>query len=100
MAERIRVLVYYRCDDEAKIRDAYHVVSPRLSQVPGLLNNELLASTHDPNSYIVLSEWTDRETHRRWEQSQEHLEQTAPLQPYLDNQLPMSFGIYEVKASY
>ncbi|WP_298181170.1 antibiotic biosynthesis monooxygenase [Saccharomonospora sp.] len=100
MADRVRVLVYYRCDDEATIRAAYDVVSPRLSHVPGLLRNELLASTHDPSGYIVLSEWSDLETHRRWEQSQEHREQTAPLQPYLDDRLPMSFGIYEVKASY
>ncbi len=47
MPAEVRVLVYQAAyDDEqlAAVRDAYHLVSKRMAQVPGMLGNELLRS--------------------------------------------------------
>lgn len=100
MAERVRVLIYHQCADPDAIRAAYEVVSTRLRRVPGLVGNELMASVHDPTGYVVLSEWSDLDAFRRWEESPEHRDDTAPLRPYRDNRLAVPFGVYEVKAAY
>jgi hypothetical protein len=85
----VRVLVYQSVQDASLVHDAYHLVSERLTGVPGLLGNEL-----------VLSRWADLDAFRAWEQGSAHRETTAPLRPYRDLRLPSSFGVYQVVADY
>jgi heme oxygenase (mycobilin-producing) len=103
MPGEVRVLVYQAAHDEEQlqaVREAYHLVSERLAQVPGMLGNELLRSPADPTALIVVSRWADLAAFRRWEQGAGHREDTAPLRPYRDTRLAVPFGIYEVDASY
>jgi heme-degrading monooxygenase HmoA len=96
----VRVLVYQSVQDASLVHDAYHLVSERLTGVPGLLGNELLGSITDPTGFVVLSRWADLDAFRAWEQGSAHRETTAPLRPYRDLRLPSSFGVYQVVADY
>ncbi|MET7717513.1 antibiotic biosynthesis monooxygenase family protein [Streptomyces sp. NPDC005407] len=103
MPGEVRVLVYQAAHDEEQlqaVREAYHLVSKRLAEVPGMLGNELLRSPADPTAFIVVSRWADLAAFRRWEQGAGHRADTAPLRPYRDTRLAVPFGIYEVDASY
>ena len=103
MPGEVRVLVYQAAHDEEQlqaVREAYHLVSKRLAQVPGMLGNELLRSPADPTALIVVSRWADLAAFQRWEGGAGHREDTAPLRPYRDTRLAVPFGIYEVDASY
>ncbi|MFK4221494.1 antibiotic biosynthesis monooxygenase family protein [Streptomyces sp. CA-135486] len=103
MPGEVRVLVYQAAHDEEQlqaVREAYHLVSKRLAEVPGMLGNELLRSPADPTALIVVSRWADLAAFQRWEEGAGHREDTAPLRPYRDTRLAVPFGIYEVDASY
>lgn len=103
MPGEVRVLVHQAAHDETELRavhDAYHLVSKRMADVPGMLGNELLRSPADPTALVVVSRWTDLAAFRRWEEGPEHRDDTAPLRPYRDTRLAVPFGIYEVEAAY
>ncbi|MGC4994531.1 antibiotic biosynthesis monooxygenase family protein [Nocardia salmonicida] len=100
VTREVRVLIYHSATDEAAILSAYHTVSEKMSQVPGMLGNELLHSMSEPNSYVVLSRWMDFESFRTWEQGAQHRNNTAALRPYRDEQMTMPFAVFEVGASY
>ncbi|MER7751185.1 antibiotic biosynthesis monooxygenase family protein [Kitasatospora sp. NPDC097643] len=102
MAE-VRVLVYQAAVDEEQldaVRAAYHVVSGRLAQVPGMLGNELLRNPYDPTALVVVSRWASRAAFDAWEAGAEHRDDTAPLRPYRDHRAGSPFAIYEVEAAY
>ncbi|MEW2220410.1 antibiotic biosynthesis monooxygenase family protein [Streptomyces sp. NPDC006990] len=103
MPTEVRVLVYQAAyDDEqlAAVRAAYHQVSKRMAEVPGMLGNELLRSPADPTALVVVSRWSDPAAFRAWEEGAGHKDDTAPLRPYRDTRLQVPFGIYEVEATY
>ncbi|MFD9223020.1 antibiotic biosynthesis monooxygenase family protein [Streptomyces sp. NPDC060064] len=103
MPREVRVLVHQAAHDDEQleaVRAAYHLVSKRLAEVPGMLGNELLRSPLDPTSLVVVSRWADLAAFRRWEEGAGHREDTAPLRPYRDTRLAVPFGIYEVEAAY
>ncbi|HKR49500.1 MAG TPA: antibiotic biosynthesis monooxygenase [Pseudonocardiaceae bacterium] len=100
MIDQLRVLLYHTTDDLAGIEAAYHLASKHLMEVPGLLNNELLRSVHDPSGFVVASSWRSLEAFREWEGGPEHRDQTAPLRPFRDTTLNRPFGIYQVTATY
>ncbi|MFI7243922.1 antibiotic biosynthesis monooxygenase family protein [Streptomyces qinglanensis] len=103
MPTEVRVLVYQAAyDDEqlAAVRAAYHRVSERMAEVPGMLGNELLRSPADPTALVVVSRWSDTAAFRAWEEGAGHKDDTAPLRPYRDTRLQVPFGIYEVEATY
>ena len=100
MIDQLRVLLYHTTDDDAGIEAAYHRASKHLMKVPGLLNNELLRSVHDPRGFVVVSSWRCLEAFRKWESGPEHRDQTAPLRPFRDTTMSRPFGIYQVTAAY
>ncbi|OEV13696.1 antibiotic biosynthesis monooxygenase family protein [Streptomyces nanshensis] len=104
MSGRVRVLVYAASADgpqgEEAVRQAYHRTSKDLAGVPGLLGNELLRSAHEPDRYVVMSEWQDLAAFQRWEEGAEHRDTTAPLRPFQDHEQRRVFGVYEVEAAY
>ncbi|MCQ4084261.1 antibiotic biosynthesis monooxygenase [Streptomyces sp. RB6PN25] len=100
---QVMVIVHHQARNEeelAAIGEAYHLISERMADVPGLLGNELLRSPVDPTAVVVVSRWADRQAFHAWEQGADHREDTAPLRPYRDTRLPVPFGIYEVTAAY
>jgi heme-degrading monooxygenase HmoA len=98
----VRVLIQLRAPggETGGILDAYHGISQALAGTPGLCGNELLRETTDGDGFLVLSEWTDLNAFRAWEQGSTHRDTTAPLRPYQDRRSGRSFGIYEVVADY
>lgn len=99
---QVRVLVYHAAadTDAAAIDEAYHQVSARMASVPGMLGNELLCSLADPTGFVVVSNWTDVEAFRQWEQGADHRATTAPLRPFRDPRVSPPFGIYRVAAAH
>jgi heme-degrading monooxygenase HmoA len=98
----VRVLIQLRAPggEAGGILDAYHAISRELDGTPGLRGNQLLRETSGGDGFVVLSEWTDLDAFRGWEQSSTHRNTTAPLRPYQDRRGGRSFGIYEVVAAY
>lgn len=41
---------------------------------PGFYRAEVLQTRHDPNAFVILSEWEDRDHIRAWEHSPRHEE--------------------------
>lgn len=103
MPGEVLVMIHHQVRDEAEhvaLREAYHLVSKRLAEVPGMLGNELLQSAVDPTGVVVMSRWADLAAFRAWEEGAGHRGDTAPLRPYRDTRLAVPFGIYEVDAAY
>ncbi|MCZ4097862.1 antibiotic biosynthesis monooxygenase [Streptomyces sp. So13.3] len=102
-AGEVLVMIHHQARDEAElaaVREAYHVVSRRLADVPGMLANELLQSALDPSALTVVSRWADLAAFQSWEEGAGHRADTAPLRPYRDTRLSAPFGIYRVDAAY
>jgi heme-degrading monooxygenase HmoA len=103
MTGGLRVLVFYRepADDPGAVQRAYHGVSAEMAGTAGLLANQLLRDVMDPTSYLVAADWVDLAAFQAWDVSTGH-RRTTPLDPYqeLDPSKRLSFGIFEVVASY
>ena len=99
---RVRVMVFASAPDAdpEAVAEAYHQISADLAGTPGLLGNELMRSVHQPNGYVVMSEWESLDAFREWEDGPNHRDTTAPLRSYQDGRPAGPFGIYEVAASY
>jgi heme oxygenase (mycobilin-producing) len=98
----VRVLLYVADPKGApgSVEAAYHAVSQELDGTPGLAGNTLLRSLDDPMAFAVLSEWTDINAFRTWEEGSRHRDTTASLRPLQDPNGSGVFRIYEVAASY
>jgi heme-degrading monooxygenase HmoA len=92
----LRVLVWYRAGAEADIAGGHAEIARSLAGVPGLVSAELHRSRTDPESFLVISEWSDQESFDRWERGAEHKGQTSPLRPYLDRTRVLPYEIHEV----
>ncbi|MDQ0762622.1 antibiotic biosynthesis monooxygenase family protein [Streptomyces canus] len=49
---------------------------------PANLGQWLSASAEEPDIYYIVSDWTDEDSFRTYEQSEEHLEHRSKLHPY------------------
>jgi heme oxygenase (mycobilin-producing) len=101
-AAPVRVLLWHRVppDGAASVEDAYHRVSADLSGTPGLLANELLRSTLEPGSFVVMSSWATLRAFLDWESGPTHRHTTAPLRPYRDAARARAYDVLEQVAAY
>jgi heme oxygenase (mycobilin-producing) len=101
VSDRIRVLLYHRAQDAdvERLLVAYRRVAAELRGTPGLLQDELLRSTLDPDAFVLLSEWESMAAFREWESRPDHRATTAPLRPYRDVTLSRPFEVYAVRSS-
>jgi len=92
----IRVMVFARIKpgEEAGFEAAYAEVTRKVKGTPGHIHDELLRDTHEPSSYILLSEWESREAFLSWEDAPVHMETTTPMRPYWAGRVERK--IYEV----
>ncbi|MEV7467843.1 antibiotic biosynthesis monooxygenase family protein [Streptomyces kronopolitis] len=79
---------------------AYHEASRRMAGTPGLLGNQLMTAVDAPDSFVVVSRWSNWDAFAAWEGSAGHKEQTAPLRNFRDTSRERPFEIYRVLASY
>ncbi|MEW9547197.1 antibiotic biosynthesis monooxygenase [Nonomuraea sp. NPDC050783] len=103
MKGRARVIVYLTVPETGPgaIEAAYHDISARLADTPGLVRNELLRSALNPAGFAVLSEWESMADFKAWEEGAEHRSATSPLRPFQDRASgARHYGIYEVVAAY
>jgi len=101
-SERVRVMLHLvePKADPGAVESGYHQISRKLAGRAGLRGNELLRSMHDPQQYMVLSDWATREEYIAWRDAPEHMALTAPLRPYWAADGLATFGVYEVVAAY
>lgn len=70
---------------------AFEAASPQVSRTifrstSDILSDELARDIHDPDSYILLSQWKSKEAWASWQRSPLHEQQVAPLQRYWTGQ--------------
>lgn len=102
MKGHVRVFVYLKVParQAAEVEAIYHAVSTRLRGTPGLVRNELLRSAHTPDTWAIMSEWSDISAFRTWENGSRHQHVTSPLRPYHNASLSSVFAVYGVAAEY
>jgi heme-degrading monooxygenase HmoA len=63
----------------ADFEDAWHKIAEEVRKAPGNVRQTLSRDPDDPDSFVVASDWEDREAFGRFERSPEQDELTAPL---------------------
>lgn len=102
MTARARVLIWHRAPagDPEAVHRAYEQISKDLAGTPGLVGNELLRSTADPATVLVMSEWRSLADFQHWESGAEHRPATSPLRPFQDRERDRFFEVFEVAAAF
>jgi heme-degrading monooxygenase HmoA len=100
-APRVRILVWHGAGGApAELTALYRRISQALAGAPGLLGNELLRSTADPDSFVIMSEWHSLEAFHAWAATPDHLV-TAPLRRYrVPGGRGRPYEMYEVLDAY
>lgn len=77
----------HRLEDQAAFEAAFEQVSRLLlSSVDGILRDELIHDSSDPYTYIMLSEWEDKQAWATWQRSPLHEQQVGHMQQYWQGQ--------------
>jgi heme-degrading monooxygenase HmoA len=63
----------------ADFEAAWHKIAEEVRKAPGNVRQTLSRDPEDPDSFVVASDWEDREAFGRFERSPEQDELTAPL---------------------
>jgi heme-degrading monooxygenase HmoA len=82
MTTRVLVFAKIRPEEEAKFEAAYQQVTRKVKGTPGHLRDELLRDADEPGSYILLSEWENKEAFLAWENAPIHKQTTTPMRPF------------------
>src|SRR5947209_6305360 len=84
------VLVFgklHRLEDKETFETIFEQVSRTIMQdVKGIVRDELIRDTNDPYTYIMLSEWEDKDAWARWQCTATHVEQVGSIQQYWKGQ--------------
>lgn len=77
----VRATLYMKVRD-GRGRDfeqAWHVIAEQVRKVQGNLRQALTRDPDDPDSFVVTSDWRDRDSFTQFERSSEQDDLTAPL---------------------
>lgn len=77
----VRATLYMKVKDGRgeDFERAWHEIAEEVRKAPGNLRQALSRDPDDPDSFVVTSDWDDREAFGRFERSPEQDELTAPL---------------------
>jgi heme-degrading monooxygenase HmoA len=80
MGARFSLDVRIKEGKEDELLRLYGALRERLEQgVPGLVVHQLCEAGGDERRWLITSEWTDAESNRAWEASEDHRRLTLPL---------------------
>lgn len=84
------VLVFgrlHRLEDKEAFEAAFEQVSRKVvGNVEGVIRDELIRDSDDPQAYIMLSEWRDKNAWASWQRAPIHEEQVGIMQQYWKGQ--------------
>lgn len=84
------VLVYgklHRLEDKEAFEAAFEQVSRTVvGNVKGIIRDELIQDSSDPSSYIMLSEWENKNAWASWQQAPIHEEQVGRMKEFWKGQ--------------
>jgi quinol monooxygenase YgiN len=77
----VRTTLYMKVKDGRgdDFERAWRAIAEEVRKTPGNLRQALTRDPEDPDSFVVTSDWTDRETFGAFERSPEQDDLTAPL---------------------
>jgi heme-degrading monooxygenase HmoA len=77
----VRATLYMKVKDGrgSDFERAWQAIAQEVRKVPGNLRQALTRDPDDPDSFVVTSDWSSRETFGQFERSPEQDELTAPL---------------------
>lgn len=77
----VRATLYMKVKDGrgSDFEREWRAIAEQVRQVPGNLRQTLERDPEDPDSFVVTSDWTDREVFGQFERSPEQDDLTAPL---------------------
>lgn len=80
----IRVMVHATVRDgsQQEFETAFEHVRRAVAGTPGHVEDQLLRSSEDSTSYVLLSMWESREQFLAWEDAPIHRQLTVPMRPY------------------
>jgi heme-degrading monooxygenase HmoA len=87
-------------EGEAAITAAYEELYAEMREMPGLLGNELLRDTAEPQRFAVLSSWRNLDDFRAWQTSSAHVDKTSPLRRFQDRDRQPHYAVYQVVAAH
>jgi heme-degrading monooxygenase HmoA len=67
---------------QAAFERAFAQVTRNVRGTPGHIRDELLRSTEDDTTYVLLAEWESVDLFRAWADDPCHIEAAAPMFPY------------------
>ena len=77
----VRATLYMKVKDGrgADFEREWRAIAEQVRKEPGSVRQALARDTDDPDSFVVTSDWSDREAFGRFEKSPEQDDLTAPL---------------------
>ena len=77
----VRATLYMKVHDGRgdEFERAWRAIAEEVRKVPGSIRQTLTRDPDDPDSFVVTSDWSDRETFGEFERSPQQDDLTAPL---------------------
>ncbi|MFD7668962.1 antibiotic biosynthesis monooxygenase family protein [Streptomyces sp. NPDC059788] len=91
MAVRMMLFSTVDTEREEEFEKAFGKVREHVATVPGHIRDELLRLDDSPGSYVLVSDWEDREKFTTWLRSATHETMTADMRPYFTRPSEMRF---------
>ncbi len=94
MAARVMVFARIRPGDEEAFERAFAEVAAKMRGTPGHIREELLRDPTEPDSYVLVGDWTSRSAFQEWFDSPGHEGRTTPMRQYWEGRA--EHHLYEV----
>lgn len=79
MAVRVVLSVQIKAGEEEDFQREFGQVARQVRGAPGMLGQTLCRDRNDPSHFLIVSDWSDPESFRRFEVSPEQDDATAPV---------------------
>lgn len=94
MGARVMVFARIRPGEEDAFERAFAEVASKMRGTPGHIREELLRDPAEPDSYVLVGDWTSRSAFQEWFDSPGHQRTTTPMRRYWEGRA--QHHLYEV----